>query len=135
MGDHDGYADIDDKTLCRHCGKPLIRDNEVLADGCPCNSGRGVNHGLVASDVCTCIECDPAQTGSSRVREMHGVWFQPFLGHGFLCGTPGKPWETTREEAQQHVDKMLPLDQSHPGLKSVEVCVLRRGQRYVKTAQ
>ena len=32
----------------------------------PCNSGRGVNHGLVPLKTCTCVECDPAQTGSTR---------------------------------------------------------------------
>lgn len=54
---------------CRACGALLILpDNDTIADGCPCNSPRGVNHGLVPRDVCTCTECDPAQTGASRVR-------------------------------------------------------------------
>jgi hypothetical protein len=44
-----------------------------VADGCPCNSGRGVNHGLVPADVCTCLVCDPAQTGSSRAAELPAV--------------------------------------------------------------
>lgn len=51
---------------CRTCGKSLIPENFRIADGCPCNSGRGVNHGLVARDTCTCPVCDPAQTGSTR---------------------------------------------------------------------
>jgi hypothetical protein len=54
---------------CRACGALLLTKNAPIADGCPCNSPRGVNHGLVPVDVCTCVECDPAQTGSSRVRE------------------------------------------------------------------
>lgn len=54
---------------CRGCSKGLLPENRIMADGCPCNSGRGVNHGLVAKNTCTCIECDPAQTGSSRVKE------------------------------------------------------------------
>jgi len=37
-----------------------------MADGCRCNGPRGINHGLVPVDVCTCVECDPDQTGSSR---------------------------------------------------------------------
>jgi hypothetical protein len=56
--------------VCRACGKLFILpDNARIADGCPCNSLRGVNHGLVPRDVCTCVGCDPAQTGASRVRE------------------------------------------------------------------
>lgn len=55
---------------CRGCGKTInLSENMRIADGCPCNSARGVNHGLVPHDVCTCVECDPAQTGASRVRE------------------------------------------------------------------
>lgn len=52
--------------MCRACGQP-IRDDRV-ADGCPCNSPRGVNHGIVPAYVCTCPECDPRQTGSVRDR-------------------------------------------------------------------
>lgn len=51
---------------CNGCGKPLWRDNLTLADCCPCNSGRGINHGLIPKDACTCDVCDPARTGSSR---------------------------------------------------------------------
>ena len=40
------------------------------ADGCPCNSRRGINHGLVARDVCTCDVCDPSQSGCSRVKRL-----------------------------------------------------------------
>lgn len=53
---------------CRGCDAYLEPDNCTMADGCPCNSSRGINHGLVADDVCTCSECDPEQTGSSRRR-------------------------------------------------------------------
>lgn len=51
---------------CRACGKPLLPENIRVADGCPCNSARGVNHGLVAPLTCTCIDCDPAGTGGTR---------------------------------------------------------------------
>lgn len=54
--------------LCRGCKEPLVPENSRVADGCPCNSGRGINHGLVPSRVCTCDECDPEKTGSSRAR-------------------------------------------------------------------
>lgn len=51
---------------CRGCGKPLDAENRRVADGCPCNSPRGVNHGLVARETCTCAVCDPEQTGATR---------------------------------------------------------------------
>lgn len=57
-----------DTPACRACGRSLLDSNAGLADGCPCNSGRGANHGLVSKETCTCKECDPAQSGSSRVR-------------------------------------------------------------------
>lgn len=52
--------------VCQACGRPLTDDR--VADGCPCNSPRGVNHGVVPAYVCTCPECDPDQTGSARAR-------------------------------------------------------------------
>lgn len=52
---------------CRGCGQLLLLENFTnTADGCPCNSRRGVNHGIVPKDTCTCAECDPEQTGSVR---------------------------------------------------------------------
>jgi hypothetical protein len=51
---------------CRACGKELLPENIRIADGCPCNSARGVNHGLVAANTCTCVICDPEQSGSTR---------------------------------------------------------------------
>jgi hypothetical protein len=54
---------------CRACGKPLLPESSGVADGCPCNAPRGVNHGIVPVNVCTCVECDPAQTGAVRKRE------------------------------------------------------------------
>lgn len=56
-------------SACRGCGKLLLENNYPLADGCPCNSPRGINHDLVPDDVCTCVICDPKQTGSSRRRD------------------------------------------------------------------
>lgn len=53
-------------SRCRGCGQPLLPENVRIADGCPCNSERGVNHGLVAVSTCTCGDCDPEQTGSTR---------------------------------------------------------------------
>ena len=52
---------------CRGCGAEIDEANVAIADQCPCNSGRGVNHGIVSREICTCSECDPAGTGSSRV--------------------------------------------------------------------
>ncbi len=53
--------------VCRACKAPILASNVAIADQCPCNSGRGINHGIVAPEVCTCAVCDPDQTGSSRV--------------------------------------------------------------------
>lgn len=52
---------------CRACGKLLLPENrDTIADGCPCNSRRGINHGIVPVLTCTCPTCDPACTGSVR---------------------------------------------------------------------
>lgn len=53
--------------VCRGCGAMLLPENRRIADGCPCNNPRGINHGLVPKNTCTCVECDPAQTGSTRI--------------------------------------------------------------------
>jgi hypothetical protein len=58
----------DRSEICRGCGLVLHDTNRTMADGCHCNSRRGINHGRVDKLVCTCAECDPAQTGSSRWR-------------------------------------------------------------------
>ncbi len=58
-------------TSCNDCGKALDPANYRIADGCPCNSKRGVNHGIVPRETCTCIICDPAQTGSARYPPLH----------------------------------------------------------------
>lgn len=44
-------------AVCRACGEPLVPENSRVADGCPCNSPRGVNHGLVPAGVCACDSC------------------------------------------------------------------------------
>ncbi len=61
------------QPLCRHCRRQLVPENETLADGCPCNSGRGINHGLVPTHTCTCSQCDQAQTGGTRPKPITGV--------------------------------------------------------------
>jgi hypothetical protein len=58
-------AELRDRR-CRACRAPLKPEDYRVADGCTCNSGRGVNHGLVAVQTCTCVTCDPEQTGSTR---------------------------------------------------------------------
>lgn len=52
--------------LCRACEGMLLPENRRIADCCPCNAPRGANHGLVPKNTCTCVECDPEQTGSTR---------------------------------------------------------------------
>jgi uncharacterized protein (DUF433 family) len=60
-------APVEAEPVCRACGKALLPENtRTVADGCPCNSRRGINHGLVPKNTCTCVECDPEQTGSTR---------------------------------------------------------------------
>lgn len=65
MYPQEGVAEI--VMSCQGCGDPLLLANRRIADGCPCNSPRGVNHGLVAKNTCTCIICDPARTGGTRI--------------------------------------------------------------------
>ena len=66
------------KAVCRCCYRPLDPKNfEAIADGCPCNSERGINHGLVPKDTCTCNECDPGQSGATRKpRTPRETWSQ-----------------------------------------------------------
>jgi hypothetical protein len=52
---------------CRACGAALFPEYRSIPDGCVCNSPRGVNHGFVARNTCTCLLCDPEQTGSTRI--------------------------------------------------------------------
>ena len=63
----DGSAPYSNPDACRGCGGALLPEHRRAADGCPCNAPRGVNHGLVPKNTCTCEECDPAQTGSTRI--------------------------------------------------------------------
>lgn len=51
---------------CRGCGAMILPENRRIADCCTCNSKRGINHGLVPKNTCTCVLCDPSQTGSTR---------------------------------------------------------------------
>ena len=62
------FAKVDETMdICRGCHQPIDPKNfGKIADGCPCNSPRGINHGLVPVNTCTCKECDPEQTGSVR---------------------------------------------------------------------
>ncbi len=43
--------------LCRGCKSPILPRNHWMADGCPCATARGVNHGLVSASICTCAVC------------------------------------------------------------------------------
>jgi hypothetical protein len=62
-----------------------MAENLRVADGCPCNSGRGDNHGIVPKDTCTCAICDPAQTGSTRPAPLPPEASGP--GHAFIACT------------------------------------------------
>jgi hypothetical protein len=63
-----GYGELWSSApdLCRGCGGMLLPENRWIADCCACNAPRGINHGLVPKNTCTCSVCDPAQTGSTR---------------------------------------------------------------------
>lgn len=64
--DENGEAPFSPCDDCKGCGGEILPENRRIADGCPCNSARGVNHGRVPKNTCTCVLCDPAQTGSTR---------------------------------------------------------------------
>ena len=64
--DADGSAPSQTPDPCIGCGAPLLPENRTITDGCPCNHPRGINHGLVPKNTCTCQLCDPAGTGSTR---------------------------------------------------------------------
>ncbi len=73
-------ADFLALSYCRGCGKVLDPSLVGVADGCPCNHPSGINHGLVPVHICTCNECDPAQTGAVRKQSQGGtVKFREFL--------------------------------------------------------
>ncbi len=42
---------------CHHCGAPLLLKNLYVDDGCPCNSGRGVNLAPRECRVCLTANC------------------------------------------------------------------------------
>jgi hypothetical protein len=77
---------------CRGCGGPLLPEQRRIADGCPCNSRRGINHGLVAKNTCTCVVCDPEQTGSTRYPVQPTLAPQP-EARPVLPTLPGKDGE------------------------------------------
>lgn len=70
---------------CRGCGRELDPECTV-ADGCPCNSPRGINHGLVPEHTCTCPICDPlnrrGRYGRSPSIRRRGEIDQPFSEEG-----------------------------------------------------
>lgn len=87
-----GDEDLVPAPPCRGCGKTLDTNN-YMADGCPCNSPRGVNHGLVPVNVCTCEACDPEQTGSIRRSSVPPREGTPVTGRDSWFAWPGcKPW-------------------------------------------
>lgn len=65
-GKENGDSLYSNPDSCRGCGATILPENRRIADGCSCNSPRGINHGLVPKNTCTCVACDPAQTGSTR---------------------------------------------------------------------
>lgn len=57
--------------VCRGCNQPLKAENAWISDGCPCNNPRGINHGLVPKECCTCDECSPQHAASSDVEQTY----------------------------------------------------------------
>lgn len=57
---------VQKKLTCRGCGEELDSANHVIADGCPCNSKGGLNHGLVPEYVCCCDKCFPDSNETHR---------------------------------------------------------------------
>ena len=100
-------------TSCRACGKPV--ENDRIADGCPCNSPRGVNHGLVPAYVCTCPECDPEQTGSVRARPADVERLRN-RERALLLHFPAAPyWGIPDSLTDSHPHRDLPT--SEPGIR------------------
>lgn len=100
MNQDDLYPDEDEYNFspprsCHGCGRALLWENRRVADGCACNSPRGINHGHVPKNTCTCVECDPAQTGSTRISADHPD--TPGYKYDLLDG--GAPWSGRADPA------------------------------------
>ncbi len=55
---------------CRGCKELLDPANfDTVADGCQCNSPRGINHGIVPEHTCVCEVCDAEGTGVVRPKK------------------------------------------------------------------
>jgi hypothetical protein len=55
---------------CNGCGAPLLLQNLYVDDGCPCNTGRGINFRPQRCDICGASNC--VKPGH-RQRELFGV--------------------------------------------------------------
>ena len=44
-------------TNCRGCGKPLLIENILVDDGCPCNTPRGINLVPKPCPMCRTQDC------------------------------------------------------------------------------
>jgi hypothetical protein len=116
---------------CRGCGKDLQQENLPLADGCPCNYPRGINHGIVPMEVCTCTECDPQQTGSSRFgrplsEKLHPVIALPDWKRDCLYW-----WKEVLAGTRAHWCPnwdFLPIDETRDEIKSCTCLFLRRSR-------
>src|SRR5271170_3172161 len=79
--------------VCRGCEQILLAANLRVADGCPCNTKRGINHGLVPVDTCTCSACDPSESGSSRYCQPNHPARIVYPGKFLIQGSSGRPEE------------------------------------------
>ena len=91
-----------DPINCRGCGKPLDPSIGRVADGCACNAPRGVNHGLVPTNICTCSVCDPAQTGSARDSDTSLFLIETLSAGGVWGAFTVEPFES-RAAADAHL--------------------------------
>jgi len=101
----DAEQDNQSEPVCRGCGRVLdMKAN--LCDGCPCNSPKGINHGLVPKRLCTCPECDPEQTGAPRPVIRPAVPREPHNSADLLDLAWMVIRETDAMELDQHIHEM-----------------------------
>lgn len=64
--------------VCRGCGKQLNLDLHAwMWDCCPCNSPRGINHGLIPVTMCSCDECQAASKAKGQKPVYEAMTYAP----------------------------------------------------------
>ena len=61
-------------TTCNGCGAPLLLEHLFTDDGCPCNTGRGVNFRPQPCGICKTNDC--VRPGH-RIGDLFGPYVRP----------------------------------------------------------